>query len=200
MPLYAALRLRDMMKGNVPAFAGDITDSSGGTSNLKSSASGTHRKDSAIAAMANNLKAASSSSSGVAKSISEMEAPRQTPNAVKSKTAPVAKNPVTSKVGDSNPTKTASSKTARPGSAAEPSSPKVAPKIARAVQKDSGGIIGIVHRHPAASIVIGVLATVLAIAVGVILLRPGQTASAKDRSQSTGESPRTAQSGMSASN
>ena len=200
LPLYAALRLRDMMKGNVPAFAGDITDSSGGTSNLKSSASGTHRKDSAIAAMANKLKAASSSSSSVSKSISEMETPRQTQSAVKSKTAPVAKNPVTSKVGDSNPTRTAASKTARPGSAGEPSSTKVAPKIAPAAQKDSGGIVGIVHRHPAASIVIGVLATVLAIAVGVILLRPGQTASAKDRSQSTGESPRTALSGMVESN
>ena len=199
LPLYAALRLRDMMTGNMPAFAGDITDSSGETSNLKSSASGTHRKDSAVAAMANNLISPSNSPSSVARSISEMETPRSAQAAARPKTPLAGKSSSSSKHGDAPGTKTPLPKTGKPRSSGDPSSKTAFAKTSSSTPKDAGGIVGIVHRHPAASIVIGVLATVLAIAVGVILMRPGQTASAKDRSQTTGEPTRTAQSEMAAS-
>ncbi len=189
LPLYAALRLRDMMKGNMPAFAGDITDSSGETSNLKSFASGTHRKESAVAAMANSLKPQGTSSSNVAKSVSELETPRPSQSAARSKAKPNS----STKPSESSTNKATPTKANKSGSVAESSPSKVGIKIAPAIRKDEGGIIGILHRHPAVSIVIGVLATVLAIAVGVILLRPGHTASAKDRSQTSGEPSRTAQ-------
>jgi hypothetical protein len=106
----------------------------------------------------------------------------------------VAKSNSSSKTAESNPLKGTPAKSSRPNSASENGSPKVTAKMATAIRKDEGGIIGILHRHPAASIVIGVLATVLAIAAGVILLRPDRTASARDRSQTSGEPLRTVQS------
>ncbi len=194
LPLYAALRLRDMMKGNMPAFAGDITDSSGGTSNLKSSASGTHRKDSAIAAMANNLKSQGSSSS-VAKSVAELDAARPNQNTARPRTSasPASKTNLASKVSESSPGKMTPNKSNKSNLVEETASLRAAAKMSSAIRKDQGGIIGILHRHPAMSIVIGVLATVLAIAAGVILLRPDRTASAKDRSQTIAEPSRTAE-------
>ena len=167
----------------MPAFAGDVTDSSGETSNLKSSSSGTHRKESAVAAMASNLKSASSS--GVAKNVVEMETPRQPPSPARPKTPLAAK--------------TAAARTAKTGSPGVAVATKVAGKGIVFKPKDTGGIVGIVRRHPTTSIVIGVLAAFLAIAVGVILMRPGQTASAKDHSQATSQAPRTTQSEMAAS-
>ena len=194
LPLYAALRLRDMMIGKMPAFAGDITDSSGETSNLKSSASGTHRKDSAIAAMANNLKPQGSSSS-VAKSVSELDAARPNQSTVRPKISapPASKTNPASKVSESSPGKTATSKSNKSNLVEETASLRAAAKMSSVIRKDQGGIIGILHRHPAVSIVIGVLATVLAIAAGVILLRPDRTASAKDRSHIFAEPSRTAE-------
>lgn len=193
LPLYAALRLRDMMKGDVPAFAGDITDSSGETSNLKSFASGTHRKDSAIAAMANNLKS-QGSTSNIAKRVADLDAASPSPTTARTKSSPGTKATAATKAADPASTKAATGKPTKSNLVEETASLRAAAKMGSVIRKDEGGIIGVLHRHPAASIAIGIVATVLAIAAGVILLRPDRTASAKDRSQTTGEPSRTAQS------
>ncbi len=205
LPLYAALRLRDMLKSNVTAFQGEATDSSGETSNLKStstSGSGTHRKDGALAAMASNLKSAS----GVAKKSADVVAaessptPSPTPVSLKPKSAVLNKTAAMAKPAESSPSKGSVTKTAKSGSAGDATATKVITKAKEVVSraKNASGIVSIARRHPAVTIVVGIVAAALLTVMGVIFLRPTDAASAKEHRHVTTDPPRNDQTKMAA--
>lgn len=136
----------------------------------------------AVAVDATNLKAPSSEATKTLNDGGDVPTSLTKPKlsaASKSSTAP---KPTTS-----DATKTASAKVAKSNSTAElrlalrpqPAEPQNFSTIAR--------------RHPAAAVVVSVLATALLIAAGVYFLRPPQPASANDSSQTTTESSQTAQ-------
>lgn len=98
--------------------------------------------------------------------------------------------PPTVHSGLGKPKSSATMKTAPPtkSTLAEPSKPRVArlgKPMAAPNQAATNGLIGIARRHPAAAVVVSLLATALLIAASVFFLRPPNPVNTKDHSQAT---------------
>lgn len=103
--------------------------------------------------------------------------------AMPTKPAATPKPPTALRPNASETTKSIASKTTKLGSLAK----------SRAKIQEPQGLVEIARQHPAAAVVVSVLATAVLIAAGIYFLRPPQPASANDRSQATIKSPQTAQ-------
>lgn len=166
LPMYAALRLKDLLNNSQKPAQAEPT---------------------AEPTEATNLKAPSGTTTKRLSDSGEVSAP-----AIVAKTKPsvTPKPPTVSRSNGTEGAKSAAEKNAKSGSASGPASAKL---FAKAKAKESQSLVAMARRHPAAAVVVSVLATAVLIAAGVYFLRPPQPASANDRSQATIESPQTAQ-------
>jgi eukaryotic-like serine/threonine-protein kinase len=167
LPMYAALRLKNLLNNPQKPV---------------------HAEPSVESADAPSPKAASSVTT---KKLSDSDDVSVPAVASKAKSFITPKPPTVSKPSSSEAAKVVAEKNAKSGSsAANLASMR---SLMKAKPKEPQSVVAIARRHPAAAVVVSVLATAILIAAGVYFLRPPQPASANDRSQATTESPKTAQ-------
>jgi serine/threonine-protein kinase len=166
LPMYAALRLKDLLS-NPPKVTPTVqTSEATGPVALEAMSSATSKP------LADSSEAAVSSA-----------VPKARP-AVSSKPA------TTSRPTAGDPTKSVTSRAVKSDSLGLSTSPKASLKTKAANQPS---LIEVARRHPATTVAVTLLATVLLLAAGVYFLRPDQAASANDRNDATTPSPQNAQ-------